>query len=569
MTISQKSKHLKPTDSQVVNVFLQQTTRFDLNIVIHVLSFFLVVSPTKSIKLLCTSNLLFGLLPNIHCPKVFDFFLKLMDPSDPFYGLEGSLFNVFWKYMEATGMLHQMALVALDPFSKLKTTNFTQEFKGAEIRKMTSSLTQTDKKFKHPSLRFFFKSLIQNGEIALETPEEINKFSLDVDLVGQFFIKEPLPAFEAERKKSPANANQNKAQKPKTFLRTKTQKHKTTVLKGGLISMNKLGSKQEEDQPVEKVQRNFNVPVEMQENPNFKVIYTKNLDPDELLPKRRSSEAILQKEPKLQKTFAPIHQVLKGLYKFYPDDLRFANSLEPELSKLSMESDKEMKADHISRPLMELFKNIIQGGLTLKEKDKLREGLNCPLQEVKWFWDAIYKKKTENFFDAIFKNYLCKIQHSILISDSCSSGFISGELLNLLLANRSFNIEIIFHTKSINQICLQKLPLFHYTLKRCFEVLDQFDPRVKKSLIPFATQPTKGRGLLPPLGTSPNLRNMTEAKEAEKPKNEQLGVFRILLAETLVLLLETKGTASVRNQIIQSTKDTTLDIMVHWFFCFK
>jgi hypothetical protein len=262
-----------------------------------------------------------------------------------------------------------------------------------------------------------------------------------------------------------------------------------------------------------------------------------------------------------------LHQVFKAGYKFYPDDLRFSNSLEQQLADMGSSVDKELKAEHIAVPLMILLKSIVTGGLSVAGDSKLKKELNHPYYELKWFWDSVFKQKSDFFLDSLFKNYLCKIKQSIEKNDTSTSGFIAGETLNLLLSHRSFTMEIILHTKSINQITLKNLSLFHFTLKRCFEYLDQYPPERKKKLTPSSNLP-RIRG---PQGMASNQRIQTEIAEnnGEVSPLESLGVFRILLAETFVLLLETKGTAAVRSQIFLSTKETSIDIMVHWFLCFK
>lgn len=534
----------------------------------HVLSFLLVVNTTKSIKLLCTTNLLFRLLPSIHNPKVLDFFIKLLDPSDSFYKIEESLFNVFWKYAETTGLLSSIAWASVNPFTNLKTNNFSMDFKAKEIKVLTAELKGNDRNFKHANLRFFFRSLLQNGEITNETVEEVNRPNIDIDIIEDMLVKEPLPDV------SPPNEANSFNRSKTNFMRNKN-KMKTTIVSGktnsnGLANLKRIQSKN-------KIEPFANLAEDKQENysqsegTKFKVIDTRKMEAGSIPRSLSKMMGIQSQDEKGNKSEEMLIQIFKAGYRFYPEDSRLLSGLETEFEEVSMRSDFELKADSVSCLFLQVMKNSVKGGLSVSLSGKMRKELNLASYEMNWFWDAVFKQKESNFLDALFKNYLCKIKQAIEKNDSSVSGFMAGEILNFLLANRHSCIEITLHTKIINQTCLQNLQLFHYVFKKCFEVLDLF-PEKRQKASSVSQLPKVGRSIRSSLKI-PSLTTATkiEPKEKETGPSYQLGVFRILLAETLVLFLETKGTAtaSVRSKILLSIKDSSVDIMIHWFFCFK
>lgn len=667
----------------------------------------MVTNTSQSLSLFFSNHILYGLLQNIHCSKVFDFFAKFLDPSDFFFLFNEIHMEVVWKYLELTDFFNDLVKICLDPLNNFDLNKFTSNYKKIETRNAITALKVFERRYKHSSLKYFLKKNVEKKEFSLEITEEIRKVSNDIDRIeGNIFssIKiQPMPEMRLGqfKRKSitksgtlvfgsnlraigsslPLKPQPNQSsviisipgtQKKSQYGRTlKKQRSNTITLpkvveeeqsdeaiqyfpKYKVIYTNKLKRQSEEAQNQNEPRRSpsprknkktnsivaniSEAPVSISKSKTFKKQITSGtFDPIQeehkntgnlprLSNKRKEGDHISQfqiasndkspdfffnessnnsevnlgkslagssssivsespgrmgassssgpnfgdsfssRQPQSNRTVLITRKMAKPAVEFkpmtqysvYPRETFKYMDLEAEfgnaLRKIPIGSDGEKTALRI----MEMIKYCINGGMQVDGNDRIRESLGLPKGKTTKFWDAMLRNRCV-FFDFLFKHYLWKINQAFEATNKETSGFVSGEIVNFLLKNSKKNNGISFFAVSINQCCLDNLPLLNLLILKIYEKSDRPQPKPKESISPLKKKPQ--------VQETPKIEE--EVKPIEPPK--KIGPVRLLLIETLILILQREWLGK-SHLVFKDFPDITLDIFISWFatysYCF-
>lgn len=315
------------------------------------------------------------------------------------------------------------------------------------------------------------------------------------------------------------------------------------------------------------------------------------IDEKKRLSSSSSFNSIVNGNPEVKKTFiakkshnrtASLVNELreqKEKYRLYPTDSNVFIDLEQEYKKQVALNNQRISENERGLMVLEVIKFVVTGSAEASVNQRVRESIGLAKGKLTKFWDSFFRGSSQSFIDSLFKHYLFNIHVSVKTSNYLSSGFVAGEILNLILKNRSRNNEIILYSNLILQSCLDNLPMLHYVFHHVFQYLDERESLAKKQqdLQTMLAQARSGSMTdVTKISPKKSFSVVNDGNSFPKSPGDpsaspgsssplSLGVLRLLLAETIVLIVQSETIG--KNQTLHFFPDPTLDIFINWFTC--